>query len=160
MDLESTRTLRGPNKWSNTTVIEGVVKLAGVAAQDASGRVIGVAEYLSASSRSAVLKAIGIAQSDSRSAVSVVAELTLAIEQTLGCQVGFRQVVDTTTHDTFRVIVEYDEEQVGRDAMNLAVDVVAGRASVEVFPGALQTLNSLYQGVRLGPSHRMRGCGQ
>jgi cyanophycin synthetase len=151
MDLESTRTLRGPNKWSNLTVIEGLVKVTELAA---GAQLVSFAEYLAAGSRGTVLAALTAATTNRLAVASLIGELALAIEQTLGCPVGFRQAIETATPGTFRVLVEYDEEQVGREAMKLAVEAVAGRASLEDFPGTLKALNALYQDVRLGPSTR------
>src|SRR5512142_2625605 len=97
MDLESTRTLRGPNKWSNSTVVEGVVNLADLSLEAIPTHVENCIEELPASARAGVLAALAGLQGNGQAAATLMAELALASEQTLGCEVAYRQAVDTTT---------------------------------------------------------------
>jgi len=155
MDLESTRVLRGPNKWSNSTVIEALLDLSGSLATPQ--HIYPLGEHLGGPVR-ARLRAIAadrpIGTPEARVIASLVAELALGIEQTLCCEVTFTQVHDTPTPTTFRILLEYDEERVGIEALKLAVAATAGSVRPEDFAAALATLNSLYQDVRLGPSTR------
>jgi len=152
MNLESTRILRGPNKWSNSTVIEGLLNVSELRATADSIKLL--ANELCSDAQTRILAALAGAPLDDKAIAALTAELALAIEQTLGCKVTYCQAQETTTPSTFRVVIEYYEEQVGVEALKLAVELNAGRTQTGHFSTALRALNSLYQEVRLGPSTR------
>jgi len=154
MDLESTRILRGPNKWSNSTVIEGLLNVRSSEFRATVDSIKLLANELCRDARTQILAALDGAPLDDKAVAALTAELALAIEQTLGCQVAHCQAHETTTPGTFRVVVEYDEEQVGVEALKLAVELNAGRTQLGHLSSALRALNSLYQDARLGPSTR------
>lgn len=154
MDLESTRILRGPNKWSNSTVVEGLLNVSSSDLQATADSIKLLASQLCSDARTRILAALASDPLDNKAVASLTAELAFAIEQTLGCQVAYCQAHETTTANSFRVVIEYDDEQVGIEALKLAVELSAGRTQTGDFSTALRALNSLYQEVRLGPSTR------
>jgi len=154
MNLESTRILRGPNKWSNSTVIEGLLNVSGSEPRATVDSIKHLANELCSDAHTRILAALTGAPLDDKAIAALTAELALAIEQTLGCKVAYCRAHETTSPSTFRVVIEYDEEQVGVEALKLAVELNAGRTQTGHFSTALSALNSLYQEVRLGPSTR------
>lgn len=154
MDLESTRLLRGPNKWSNSTVIECLVDVSD--SELTTHEVELFANHLPGTARTRILSALVGTPAGTlgpKLVATVIAELALAMEQTIGCHVSFREVHETNKDHGFRILVEYDEERVGVEAIKLALQLVATRAS-ESLTETIAHLNSLYQDVRLGPSTR------
>ena len=154
MDLESTRVLRGPNKWSNCTLIEAVLisGATGVEATSAGSKQSKVEIPGSAASEIAAI--LAKVQPNLQSEASVVAELALTIQRAIGCEIEYCAVKETNRADAVRILVQYDEEKVGLDALKLALDLLSGRVRIDDIAGELQRLNSLYQETRLGPSTR------
>jgi cyanophycin synthetase len=155
MDLESTRVLRGPNKWSSCTVIEALVDVSGAQATADDVRLLG--DQLCAAARTRIhSRVVGtrLDASQSQMVAPLVADLALGIEQTIGCDVGLCQAHESNKPNTFRILVEYDEESIGIEALKLALDFIAGCKPSAVFSAAIASLNSRYQDVRLGPSTR------
>lgn len=116
MKIESVRSLRGPNLWSNHTVLEVTASY-------------GAAPDLELAER--------------------IARRAVELQQAVGSPVTFCEVRPLSDRQC-RLIVQYAEEEVGKRALELAVSQPLGVPLEEV--GALPTLKSLAEDVRLGPS--------
>ncbi len=154
MDLESTRVLRGPNKWSNSTLIEALLVASATEAEATSAVSNQLNVGIPGSAASAIGTILAKVQPNLQSEASVVAELALTIQRAVGCEIQYFAVKETSRPDTFRVLVQYEEEQLGLDALKLALELVSGRIRFDTVPAELQRLDSLYQEIRLGPSTR------
>ncbi|HZF74029.1 MAG TPA: cyanophycin synthetase [Gemmatimonadaceae bacterium] len=84
----------------------------------------------------------------------ILEHVALELQSLAGTDVSFGRVVPSGDPDTWWVIVAYEEEEVGLQAMRDAVKVV--RACIADRPidvnGIIEQLLSLYETVRLGPS--------
>jgi cyanophycin synthetase len=83
-----------------------------------------------------------------------VTEVALAVQLTIGCSVEFADVCETNRPHIFRLVVQYDEEEVGKLALGLAVEILNGELQNESFGQRFQGLRESFQNLRLGPSTR------
>lgn len=85
-----------------------------------------------------------------------LADLTLAIQREGGCEVAFRQVVPMSGAGRFRVLIEFEEEEVGLAALQLAMEQWSASERGEAFDlaGRLPGFRERAYDVRLGPSTR------
>lgn len=151
MDLESCRVLRGINKWSNSNLIEATVSFAGptTSSPDAilSAAVAQVPRLR--------LPTIPVLPGGPEAAqASALARLALSLQTAIGCDLSLCEVHQGPESNQYRVLVQYDEEQVGRRALEVSVDLISGRTSIDNITQVVRELDSLYQDVRLGPSTR------
>lgn len=155
MDVQRLRALRGPNLWTRRTALHAVVNCEGTE-RDLHAR-SGFDKRLRA-----LLPGIGPLKVEDRhdpltfAHALEAAALTLQIQA--GCPVTFSQTVATSTPGVFQVVVEYTEEQVGRAAMDAAVELIhaADRPQAEFDADAvIARLREIDEDVRLGPS---TGC--
>jgi cyanophycin synthetase len=116
MKIESLRSLRGPNLWSNQTVLEAITSFDGRVDLDAARQ---------------------------------VARRALALQVAVGSSVSFCEVRPLSEKQC-RLIVQFDEEEVGKRALELAVSQPLSVPVSEV--RELPTLKALAEEVRLGPS--------
>ncbi|MDX3904517.1 MAG: cyanophycin synthetase [Pigmentiphaga sp.] len=151
MEVSRIRALRGPNLWSRRTVLEAIVSCA--QAERAIGSLPGFEARLRAR-----FPAIGLLQPAGRErSVSMARALgvaALALQSQAGCPVTFTRSVSTAEPGIYRVVVEYTEEEVGRLALELALELCMAAEQDEPFglEPALARLRELDESVRIGPS--------
>ena len=151
MEVSRIRALRGPNLWSQHTSIEAVVECAPQESDIA--RMQGFEDRLRA--RFPCLPMLQPSGHQDAVALAHVLELTaLSLQANAGCPVTFSRTTPTLEAGVFQVVVEYTEEEVGRLAFDLAIELC--KAAREDLPfdidGALAQLRELDEDVRLGPS--------
>ncbi len=151
MEVTRIRALRGPNLWSHHTAIQSVVTCT---AQEAAVTSIpGFEDKLRARfPEISPFQPVGHAESVSLARVLELAALGLQAQA--GCPVTFSCTTPTVDENTYQVVVEYSEEEVGRLAMELAEKLCNAALNDTPFDlaAALEELRELDEDVRLGPS--------
>jgi len=150
MDVSRIRALRGPNLWSRNTAIEAIVRCS--AEESDISRLPGFEARLHA-----LFPAIGEHWPIDGGALHLarVLELAaLALQAQAGCPVSYSRSTETIESGTFQVVVEYSEEQVGRQALALAGDLIAAARDGGAFDAtaAVTQLREADERLRLGPS--------
>ena len=151
MEVTRVRALRGPNLWSRHTALELVVQL------DAHERSIDQMPGFEARLR-ARFPEIGpirpIGHTGLLPAARALEFALLRLQAEAGCAVTFSHTAPTVKPESYRVIVEYTEEAVGRLALRLACELYEAALADRPFDleGALERLSALDEDVRLGPS--------
>ncbi|MGD9669936.1 MAG: cyanophycin synthetase [Hyphomicrobiaceae bacterium] len=151
MEVSRVRALRGPNLWSRQTAIEAIVSCS-----DAECVIANVPGFEMRLRQR--FPQIGVFDTSGQLAEITMAHAlafaALGLQAQAGCPVTFCRTTPTVERGNYQVVVEYTEEEVGRLAFELALDLC--RASVEDTPfdlaGALTRLRELDEDVRLGPS--------
>ncbi len=84
----------------------------------------------------------------------VIEHVALELQVLAGSNVSFGRVVASGDPGVWWVIVAYDEEDVGLEAMRRGIDLIRACIDGEPFdmPATLRALQELYEAVRLGPS--------
>ncbi|WP_350282622.1 cyanophycin synthetase [Nitrosomonas sp.] len=150
MKILQVRALRGPNVWSKLTAIEAILVLE----QD---------EYLPDSIPGfntrlreyfpdiALLQPVDWQE---MTLARILAFITLKLQERAGCSVSFSRVIKMMEANTWRVVVEYTEEAVGRLALGQSLTLCQAVAEATPFDTdtAVNRLRELYEDVRLGPS--------
>ena len=151
MDVSRIRALRGPNLWSRHTAIEAIVSCP------ENERVIDDMPGFELRLR-ARFPQIGFLEPDGgKQVVSMahaLAAAALALQNQAGCPVTFTRTVSTVETGIYQVVVEYSEEEVGRLAFDLALELVRAAQADTPFDltAALARIRELDEDVRLGPS--------
>ncbi len=151
MDVTRIRALRGPNLWSRHLAIEAVVSCA--TQECTMSRINGFEARLRA-----LFPAIGVLQPQGGetdlSLAHVLQTATLALQAQAGCPVSFARTTPTVDAGVFLVVVEYTEEEVGRQAFQYARQLVQAALDGSPFDAeaAITHLRDLDEDVRLGPS--------
>jgi len=147
MEFRNVRVLRGPNIWTRRQAIEATIDPGSWRGVSAS-QLPFVAERLAA--------ALPGAKDRLLSGASLVEAVELAareLQNLAGSTVSFSRTERYSESD-YRVVVEYREEEVGRDAMTAARELVL--AAVKGTPydvdATVDRLRKLDQAIRLGPS--------
>ncbi|EJN05884.1 cyanophycin synthetase [Herbaspirillum sp. YR522] len=151
MDVSRIRALRGPNLWCRHTAIEAIVSCS------EAERVVDDMPGFEIRLR-ARFPQIGFLQPDGGTQVVSMAHglaaAALALQSQAGCPVTFSRTVSTIETGVYQVVVEYSEEEVGRLALDLALQLC--RAAQDDTPFdltvALARIRELDEDVRLGPS--------
>ncbi|HEY2410575.1 MAG TPA: cyanophycin synthetase [Polyangiaceae bacterium] len=151
MKLESIRSLRGPNLWSDHTALEAAVLTAEtVPPPDAFFRLCGAIPH---DVQAQLFRDVG-----EPGALAfwprVLEKLTLGLLQAAGCEVAYSRTVEVVRGREYRVVCEYAEETSGKRALQLALELIeAARASrPSDFAAEVHALRKLNEDVRLGPS--------
>jgi cyanophycin synthetase len=162
MNLGTTRALRGPNIWSQLTVLEVETDFSSHlqrSPQDIDAIRFRAFELLSA--------AIAENFADSSDEVSehpqlsvglslaeLLARTTVKLQQQAGCAVKFARVAETKTPGVCKIAVQYCEEPVGRMALTTAAELVRAAIQGECIDinSRVSEIRSLDQQIRLGPS--------
>ncbi|MDN3544206.1 MAG: cyanophycin synthetase [Roseateles asaccharophilus] len=153
MEVSRIRALRGPNMWSRHTAIEAVVSC--------QANELNLAEMPGFESRlRALFPGIGALRPASAqrlpvSLAHVLEQAALALQAQAGCPVTFSHTHVTSEAGTYQVVVEYSEEDVGRQAFEAAVALLrAAQTEGGSFDidATLSSLRELDEDVRLGPS--------
>ena len=161
LEVTRIRALRGPNYWRLAPVIACDVKLGSleqISSADISGfyeRLTGAIPTL-AEHHCTRQEPGGFLErlKEGTHLPHILEHVALELQSLAGTDVSFGRVVPSGDPDTWWVIVAYEEEEVGLQAMRDAVKVV--RACIADRPidvnGIIEQLLSLYETVRLGPS--------
>ena len=161
LEVTRIRALRGPNYWRLAPVIACDVKL-GSLEQISSADISGFYERLTqaiptlAEHHCTRQEPGGFLErlKEGTHLPHILEHVALELQSLAGTDVSFGRVVPSGDPDTWWVIVAYEEEEVGLQAMRDAVKVV--RACIADRPidvnGISEQLLSLYETVRLGPS--------
>lgn len=152
MEVSRTRALRGPNLWSRHTAIEAIVTCTELECD------INNFDGFEARLR-ARFPAIGQLRPSGRgetvSMAQVLEVAALALQAQSGCAVvTFSRTATTLEPGVYQVVFEYSEEEVGRLALQFALELChAALADVPFdLAMAMEQLNELDEDVRLGPS--------
>lgn len=155
MNLGTTRALRGPNIWSQLTVLEVEIDFSSYiqrSLQDIDNIRVAAGERLGG---------LAIDDSNESSSVSVslrmaklVARTMIELQLQAGCTVKFARVAEMKTPGHCKIAVQYCEEPVGRMALQAAVELVQSAIDGTQFDAMsrIATIRSLDQQIRLGPS--------
>jgi cyanophycin synthetase len=151
MKVLQIRALRGPNLWSKHTSIEATVVFS--ESKRAIDRIPGFRTRLYER-----FPEIALLQPAGHYEIATVAHVlefaTLGLQVQAGCPVIFSHTTQTSEADTFRIIVEYSEEAVGRLAFELSLNLCHAVIEDISFDltNAIHRLRELYEDIRLGPS--------
>jgi cyanophycin synthetase len=151
MKVIQIRALRGPNLWSKHTSIEATVLFS--ENECTIDRIPSFETRLR--ERFPEIAQLLPADRYKMATVAHVLEFAaLGLQVQAGCPVTFSHTTQTSETNTFRIIVEYSEEAVGRLAFELSLELC--HAVIENIPFDLSTallrLHTLYEDIRLGPS--------
>jgi len=151
MEVSRIRALRGPNLWSRHTAIEAVVSCTEAECNIAN--ISGFESRLRARfPEMGLLQIAGHVEAVSLAHVLQVAALGLQAQS--GCPVTFSRTAATLEPGVYQVVFEYSEEEVGRQALTLALQLCQAAVADTPFnlAEALAQLKDLDEDVRLGPS--------
>jgi len=151
MEVSRIRALRGPNLWSRHTAIEALVQCLPEHAD------ISALPGFESRLRNLFPGMGPLKPTEAKAKVSLAHALesaTLHLQTEAGCPVTFSRTTATPDQGLYQVVVEYTEEPVGRLALNLARELVQAALADGSFDleGALKSLRSLDEDIRLGPS--------
>ena len=155
------RTLRGPNYWRLAPVIACDVRL-GALEHMTSADICGFADRLVSALPSLIEHPCtrgepgGFVERlrEGTHFPHVLEHVALEFQTLAGSDVSFGRVVASGDAGVWWVIVAYEEEDVGVQAMRNAVDLVTACIAGEPYDArhAAEVLQELYEDVRLGPS--------
>src|ERR1039457_1959800 len=121
MKSDNLRTLRGPNLWSDDTLLEAIMVVdAELMTPAMLGRLRSWLPKALAEMTQAVWDRSEACESHHGEAC-LIAELTAALQRLSGCDIGAPVVHELDGGTVFRILVQYQEEEVGRKAFALAV---------------------------------------
>jgi cyanophycin synthetase len=151
MKLESKRFLRGPNRWSDKTAVEGVLAL------DRAEPLADSWNRLAAEYPELLAKVREGAPADTGSALfwaHVVGRLAVELQCAAKIEVTLALASTADAPNQARFVAEYREEASGERAVALALELVtAAREGRRVeLASELETLRKLHEETRLGPS--------
>ncbi|MGI5863581.1 MAG: cyanophycin synthetase, partial [Myxococcales bacterium] len=140
---KTVRALRGPNVWTRDTAIEALIEL-----QERHARLTPELER-ALCERFPALAAVDLGPT----LAHALGRISLALQAHAGCAVAFSRTTAIGPL-TFKVVVEYTEEEVGRRALALGQALVEAALDDRPFDtaAALAELRSLDERERLGPS--------
>ncbi len=153
MQILRTRALRGPNLWTRNTAIETIVHCE--PSEHDIAAIAGFEDRLRAR-----FPAIGaLAPHGAELPVSLAHVMETAgrqLQAQAGCSVTFSRTHETVETDTYQVVVEYTEEDVGRKAVEEAEALIRAALADTPYNAAttIARLRELDQDVRMGPSTR------
>ena len=151
MNVTRIRALRGPNLWSRTTCIEAIVQCSAEESQlnshpEIEARVRSRFPEVGAFRPYPLNKPMSLAH--------VLSQTTLSLQIRAGCPISFCRTVPTEETGVYQVVVEYSEEAVGRQALEVArqlCEAAWNDAPFDVIPH-IEALAELDEDIRLGPS--------
>ena len=157
MELGKTRALRGPNIWSQSTVLETILDVSDHAALsviDLESIHARVGEFLNPSSVVGEGEMCGSFFTPGLALTELLVRLALELQNQAGSVVSVGRVAETKEPGQYRVVVQYHEEPVGRMALDRAVEFLQAIIENQPFDIQLQIaeIRSLDQQIRLGPS--------
>lgn len=159
MNLGTTRALRGPNIWSQLTVLEVEIDLSAHVQRTSQDieeiRVRAFALLPSLASPEASANASDTAAlSPALRLAELLARTMIELQRHSGCCVKFARVAETKTSGICKIAVQYCEEPVGRMALTAAAELVQAAINGQNFDvnSRISTIRNLDQQIRLGPS--------
>ncbi len=153
MDLESIRILRGPNLWSNLTVLEAALATEPDIDERCSTLMGRLLPHIPVEAADRIRQSLSRSESGGQKLARLVAQSTLAIQAAAGSPVEFTETLETSRTNVYRLIVQYEEEEIGRQALALALELADRERQADV-PQRLHALKVTLQNLRLGPSTR------
>mgnify|MGYP003337628008 FL=1 len=156
MELGKTRALRGPNIWSQATVLETVLDVSDVDVSSLDMESIHrrAVDFLNGASLFNDGEPSVWNLNPGFSLTELLVRIGIELQNQAGSPVTVGRVAETKNPNEYRVVVQYREEPVGRLALDVAVAFL--KAMVENQPYDLPTkiaeIRSLDQQIRLGPS--------
>ena len=156
MELGKTRALRGPNIWSQSTVLETLLNFSGldVSSVDMERVHEQVAEFLKGSYSLGEEERSNWSFHPGLALTELLVRITLEMQVQAGSVVSVGRVAETKDPQEFRVVVQYHEEPVGRLALDSAANFLRSLIKNEPFDAMakIADIRSLDQQIRLGPS--------
>ena len=154
MKTDTIRALRGPNFWSDDTLLEVVLV---VDSELLTPALLGQLRGLMTKELAAMTQEVWDQSEASEShhgEASLIAELAVALQKVAGSDIAPPAVHELVPGAKYRVLIQYQEEEVGRRALNLALDLLAAARSGQCveLEAATKDLRRFYQSIRLGPS--------
>ena len=151
MEIKQIRALRGPNIWSRRTALSATLRLT------PAERALRQSPDFEASLRARLAGLGNLERTEpalSSGLAHVIERASLTLQTRAGCPVTFSRTVATVEPDTFKVVVEYTVEEVGRAAFDAAVALCRATQTGDDFDvsGTLAELKALDEDLRLGPS--------
>jgi len=116
MKVTRIRALRGPNLWSRTTCVEAIVHCTPDesnlnARPEIEARLRQRFPEVAAFRPYPLTKPLSLAH--------VLSQCTLSLQIRAGCPVSFCRTTPTTEEGVYQVVVEYSEEAVGKQALDI-----------------------------------------
>ncbi len=151
MEIDRIRTLRGPNLWARCTALEATVVL--LDGERAIREIPGFAARLVA--RFPVLGSQeGERLAAAPSLAHVLERVAIALQIEAGSDVAFSHTVPTVKPGVYVVVVEYDVEEVGREALEAGQALCRAALADRPFDlqGVLERLRARDEEIRLGPT--------
>lgn len=138
MNINRVRALRGPNLWSSRTAIEAIVSCS----ENLPTEIM----------RSLVALLPGM--EEAQGCADALAQVALELQIRAGCPVSFCRAEAYAEPGTHQIVVEYSEEEVGRRALEAALELFNAVAEGRPFDldSAVGELRELEEDLRLGPS--------
>ena len=148
MEVSRTRALRGPNLWCRHTAIEAIVTCS--EAESNIDDLPGFEQRLRAR-----FPTIGeLHPGTPLSLAHILKKAALALQAQAGCPVSFSRLSATLEPGVSQVVVEYSEEAVGRQAFELAQQLIQAALDDTPFDidATIEALRDTDESERLGPS--------
>lgn len=157
MEFRNIRALRGPNIWAKCTALEVSVDLGEMKfpVREIPGFEARLHEWLPSLGQP-VARAVEKPELllGSLTLAHVLERVVVALQSFSGSPVGFSRTTPASEPGLFKVVVEYREEEVARNAFETARSLVDSAIHDRPFDSAsaIARLRSLDQQIRLGPS--------
>lgn len=161
MDFRKVQALRGPNIWANFPVLEAWVDL-GDFKDKSSEEIPGFNERLMTwlptmiEHRCSVGERGGFFQRLRRGTyfAHILEHVSIELQTLAGHEVGFGRARETSEDGVYKVAVEYQEEEVARETLKVARELILAAAHGKDFNVSqeIERLKELVQDVGLGPS--------
>ncbi|MGQ0634278.1 MAG: cyanophycin synthetase [Planctomycetaceae bacterium] len=159
MEIRQTRTLRGPNVWARCLALELTIDLGErkFPVREIPGFETRLREWLPSVYAATCQTCAGTDKVDALGAgtlAHILERATFTLENLAGSAVAFSKTTPTGEPGVYKVVVEYREEEVGREAVAAARRLVEAAVFDRPYDAIeeLRRLRSLDQQVRLGPS--------
>ena len=151
MKVTRIRALRGPNLWSRTTCVEAIVHCTPDesnlnARPEIESRLRQRFPEVAAFRPYPLTKPLSLAH--------VLSQCTLSLQIRAGCPVSFCRTTPTTEEGVYQVVVEYSEEAVGKQALDIGQQLCKAAWNDAPFDTTphVEALQELDEDIRLGPS--------
>jgi cyanophycin synthetase len=154
MRTDTLKALRGPNLWSDETILEVVLGVDGPPLSEPDRRFLLAALPTSLRKKIETILKATLPSGDATMEATLVAAITWGISRELGCEIGLPVIQVLEIGKKYRVLVEYLEEETGRKALALAEDIItAARGGVSLpIEATIKEMLRQYESNRLGPS--------
>lgn len=162
MEIRKVRALRGPNIWANFTVLEALVDLGEYdrPSTDFPGFVQRIKEGLPSliehrcgpGVRGGFFKRL----EDGTYPGHILEHVTLELQSLAGTEVGYGKARETPEKGVYKVVIEYDNEQLARSCLDVAWEFLLAALDDQPFDlrEPLEHLRDLCGELCLGPSTR------